>query len=79
MKTIVVKCDYCKTEIKENDPNTIVDGKGYMNILLTNEPHPSPETHGRKAILKIKLRSTTNKNLERDICPNCFEKCLKAK
>ena len=79
MKEVTVKCDYCKAIIKENDPNTIVNGKGYINILLTDKPHPSSKIHRRNAILKIKLRDTADKNLERDICPNCLKKCLKVK
>ena len=68
-----------KTEIKEGDSNTIVNGKGYIHVLLINESHTSVGASGRKAMFKSKLRDTTDKNLERDICPICLKKCLKVK
>jgi len=63
-------------EIKIGDPNSVIDGKGYININLTGEPHPSPERSGRGAKLNINLRTMTDKNLERDICPKCLKTIL---
>jgi len=71
MKRIVIKCDYCKTEIKEGNPNTIVDGKGNIKIPLESD-------HIQKtAVLLVKLKSMTDKNLTKDICNKCIAKFLK--
>lgn len=67
MKQTVIKCDYCKTEIKEGDPNTMIDGKGQFDITLPDS---------KIAVLQFNLISGVGKNLERDACSQCIGKNL---
>lgn len=73
MKETTIKCDYCKKEIKESASNTIVNGKGYIHIRLIKKLHPALAVTGSAAMFYIKLRDMTDKNLERDICPECLK------
>ena len=65
MKTTTIQCDYCKTEIKEGKTNTLVGGKGLFDINFENEKYP--------AYLAVQLKTTTDKDLNRDICTKCLK------
>ncbi len=71
MKKTKIICDICKkNQINETDYNTIIDGKGSV-LIQTNIFSP-----WKSIVLRVKVETTSQKKLERDICAACLSELI---